>query len=137
MLSACYCSMDPDTFKSLPSSTNAVESYNRFSKTKQPQILKVAMLTTYREDMAKTLQVMARQKGLPTTYEKQSLSARVQRSGKQSAARRKRFRHDDDAEGPPDTRKKFKGVWKRTYLVLMLTTLSDYLFTRERNPKGV
>ena len=107
MLSACYCSMQPEVFNSLPNSTNAVESYNCFSKTKQPQILKVAMMMTYKEDMSKSLQVMARRRGLPTTYDDLSQSARAQRSAKQNEARRKRYRQEDDADGPPDTKKKF------------------------------
>lgn len=65
MLLACYSSMQSEVFYSLPNSTNAVESYNRFSKSKQPHILKVTMMMEYKEDMSKSLQVMARQKGLP------------------------------------------------------------------------
>ena len=44
--------MDRQQFEELPTSTNAVESYNRFGKHRQP--LKVAMMATYKEDMAKT-----------------------------------------------------------------------------------
>ena len=41
-------------FDSLPSSTNAVESHNRLCKSEHVQILKVAMLVTYRKDMSIT-----------------------------------------------------------------------------------
>ena len=69
------------------------------------------MLSTYKEDMAKTLEVIARQQGLSTTYERLSPTATGQRSKQQSAARRKRRRivDEDDADGPPDTKKKFLG----------------------------
>ena len=113
MLSPCYSDMEPDHFHSLPSSTNAVESYNRFSKGDHPEPLKLAMFRTYKEDMAKTLEVMARQKGVSTTFEGTTASATGQRSKQQSEARRKRRRmvyvDDDDADGPPDTKKKFQG----------------------------
>jgi hypothetical protein len=39
-------------FQRLPSSTNAVESHNWLSKTGRPEILCIAMLTTYKVDMA-------------------------------------------------------------------------------------
>ena len=111
MLSPCFSNMKPEKFKSLPSSTNAVESHNRFCKGDHPETLKLAMLSTYKEDMAKTLEVMARQQGLSTTYERLSPTATGHRSKQQSAARRKRRRiiDEDDADGPPDTKKKFQG----------------------------
>ena len=106
MLSPVYCSMDPEQFKGLPNSTNAVESYNRFGRAAHRQPLKVAMMATYREDMAKSLEVMACRKGLTTTYHSHSESARSKRSAQQGLARRKRFRDEnDDPEGPPTTRK--------------------------------
>ena len=37
--------MDPETFKELPSSTNAVESHNRFGRPTHPL---PAMMATYR-----------------------------------------------------------------------------------------
>ncbi len=111
MLSACYSTMDPERFQALPNSTNAVESYNRFPKAVHPEILKVTLMSAYREDMAKAIAVMAQQRGLATTYEKLSLSARLNRSTQQNSARRKRLQceDEDEASGPPDTKRKFGG----------------------------
>lgn len=108
MLSPCYNEMDPKLFKELPSSTNAVESYNRFSKSMYRQPLKQAMMATYKEDMAKTLEIIAIRKGLSVTYENLSDSARIKRSNQQNLARQKRYnKENDDPDGPPDTKKKF------------------------------
>lgn len=109
--------MDPQQFARLPSSTNAVESYNRFGKSTHPLPLKEAMMATYKEDMVKAFEVIARNKGLPVSYEKQSVEARAHRADKQSKARLKRFTDmRDDPEGPPDTRKKFKGNQANTVM---------------------
>ena len=45
MLSHCYSAMSPNLFQELPSSTNAVESYDRFGRPTHRQPLKLAMLT--------------------------------------------------------------------------------------------
>jgi len=109
MLSPCYNGMDPKQFNKLPSSTNAVESYNRFGKSSHRQALKQAMITTYKEDMAKTLEIMAVSQGLSVTYEDLSDTARTKRSNQQNLARRKRYgdKENEDPDGPPDTKKKF------------------------------
>lgn len=108
MLSPCFSSMNRDQFDKLPNSTNAVESYNRFGRPTHRQPLKIAMMATYREDMAKSLQIMACRKGLTADYSSPAESARLKRSAQQNQARRKRFRtENDDPEGPPDTKKKF------------------------------
>lgn len=109
--------MKPEDFNSLPNSTNAVESHNRFCKGDHPETLKLAMLSTYKEDMAKTLEVIACQQGLSTTYKKLLPTAIGQRSKQQSAARRKRRRivDEDDTDGPPDTKKKFLGETPKRY----------------------
>ena len=88
-----------------------MESHNRFCKGDHPEALKFAMLSTYKENMANTLEVMARQQGLSMTYERLLPTASGHRSKQQSAARRKRRRivDEDDADGPPDTKKKFQG----------------------------
>ena len=98
--------MDRETFDSLTNSTNAVESHNRLSKTDELQILNVAMMVTYRQDMSTTLELMAQSRGLTTTYENLTESGREKRLQQQSASRRKRIREisNDDAEGPPDTK---------------------------------
>ena len=58
--------------------------------------------------MAKVLELMARRKGLTTSYDNMSESGRAKRSVQQNLARKKRILSEtDDADGPPDTRKKF------------------------------
>ena len=47
------------------------------------------MMNTYREDMAKALEVLARRQGLFTSYEDISESGREKRSNKQNLARKK------------------------------------------------
>ena len=102
--------MDKEMVDSLPSLTNAVESHNRLCKSEHVQILKVAMLATYRKDMSITLELMAQSCGLSTTYDGLSQSARAKRAQQQSASRRKRLRQDpeDDPMGPPDSTKDFQ-----------------------------
>lgn len=51
------------------SSINAVESHNRLPKKQQPDILKVAMLTTYKVYMASTLEHIARLEGVSQVME--------------------------------------------------------------------
>ena len=111
MLSPCYCAMEPETFTSLPTSTNAVESHNRFSKSDHPEILKIALLSAYKEDIAKCLSVLASQQQLQTVYEDLTPSGRLKRAKKQSKARRKRLAdsQENDAFGPPDTNSTFEG----------------------------
>ena len=102
--------MDKETFNSLPSSTNVVESHNRLSKSEHVEILKVAMMVTYRKDMSTSLELMAQSRGLSTTYDDLSECAQEKRSRQQSASQRKRLRQDpeDDPKGPPDSRKAFQ-----------------------------
>ena len=108
MLSSCYNAMDPKQIKELPSSTNAVELYNRFSKFTHRQLLKQAMMITYKEDMAKSLEIMAVRKGLSVTYDNLSNDGRMKRSSQQNLARQKRYhKENDDPDGPPDTKRKF------------------------------
>ena len=66
------------------------------------------MMATYKEDMAKTLEVIANYHGISTTYEKLTENERTKRSKQQSLARTKRFSSEkcDDADGPPDTKRK-------------------------------
>ena len=111
--------MDRQQFEELPSSTNAVESHNRFGRSTHRQPLKSAMMATYKEDMAKCLEIMARRRGLATNYDDLSLSARSKRSAQQSHARQKRFRNseNDDPEGPPDTKRSFNPGTLCTYMI--------------------
>ena len=55
--------MDADVLKRLPTSTNAVESHNRFSNSEQKQDLKVGMMIMYQEDVSKTLEFIALSEG--------------------------------------------------------------------------
>ena len=110
MLSGAFSQMGGTLFATLPASTNAVEAYNRISKSSTPGPLNVAMLMTYKEDMLAALEHLARLRGISTTYEDQSLEAQKKRATKQNEARRKRrAREDDDAEGPPDKQHDFQG----------------------------
>ena len=63
-LTTNHAIMDADVFKRLPTSTNAVESHNRFSKCEQTQDLKVGMMIMYQEDMSKTLEFIALSEGM-------------------------------------------------------------------------
>lgn len=110
MLSAATSSMDPSTFSSLPSSTNAVESLHRVSKAKHPDVLKVALMTTYKVDMACALEHIAATKLIPTSYELLTPEVRAARSKTAKRARAKRMREDDSSEGPPDKHSDF-GEW--------------------------
>ena len=70
MLSAAFSEMESSVFYRLPDSTNAVESYNRLCKGPTPDVLSVAMMTTYRLDMAAALQHLAVTSGISVTYER-------------------------------------------------------------------
>ena len=71
--------------------------------------LKVALRNLYQEDMAKALELIARRSGLQTSYENVSSDGRAKRIEKQNLARKKRlYQQTDDADGPPDTKRKFQ-----------------------------
>ena len=110
MLSACCSQMGVDAFQSLPDSTNAVESHNRCSKGDKPDTLKIAMLSTYKLDMASALEHLANSTGIKTSYVDLTSDARAKRSAKANKARaRKRARDEkSDTDGPPDKRRDFK-----------------------------
>ena len=96
MLSHHFSDMTQEQFKQLPTTTNAVESHNRLSKSGHPEILRIAMLSTYKIDMAATLEHMAKNDGISTSY-----------GDTNAEIKRKRKRKQED-EGPPDKRKHFK-----------------------------
>ena len=52
--------------------------------------------------MAKGIEIMAKRKGLSTSFDSPSESARSKRKDQQNRARRKRLHTDNDPEGPPD-----------------------------------
>ena len=83
--------MDRQQFEELPGSTNAAESYNRFGRSTYRQPLKAAMMATYTEDMAKSLKIIAKGRGLTTSNDDQSLSACSKRTVQQNRARQKRL----------------------------------------------
>lgn len=107
MLSPNFSSMTDEEFKTLPSSTNAVESHNRLSKISKLEILNSAILTTYKIDMAATLEHMARLEGLSTSYDDRSDAARIKKSKavQKSHSKRKSQLSNDDDDGPPDKRR--------------------------------
>jgi hypothetical protein len=109
MLTPSFAVMDSNQFNDLPNSTNAVESHNRFGKSTHRLPLKLAMMATYREDVAKCLEIMATIRGISTSYEDKTPTGRVKRSQQQNSARRKRLLSTtDDAQGPPDKRTDFQ-----------------------------
>ena len=98
MLSPSVGSMiqKPSTFSALPSSTNAVESLHKGAKGKHANVLKVALMSTYKVDMASALEYTAATKNIPICYEKLTPSVRKQRAIVAEKARVKRMRKDDD-----------------------------------------
>ena len=103
MLSPYFSTMSEEEFTSLPTSTNAVESHNRLSKHNKAEILCVALLTTYKIDMAAAIGHMARSEELPTSY---TASNDVQRKKNSSAVRKshlkRKLEREGDNDGPPD-----------------------------------
>ena len=106
--------MSSQKFKELPNSTNAVESYNR-SDHCQP--LKVEMMATYREDMAKAFEIMARERGLRTTYEdeKQKVVTRVLTANFSAKRKRVRLQFTDDVDSPPPPDKRSNFISAHTH----------------------
>ena len=105
MLSQHFADMDAEDFLRLPTSTNAVESHNRLSKVDRPEILRVAMLTTYKVDMSVALEHMAKCEGMQTSYEDTSVEKQKRKDN-----RKRRLQSDD--EGPPDKNEDFEGGTK-------------------------
>ena len=106
MLSHHFSIMDEEQFRTLPTSTNAVESHNRLSKADKPEILRVAMLTTYKVDMAMALEHMARSEGMPTSYDDTSGEAKA-KSNLKSRAKRRLEEGSGEDDGPPDKHQHF------------------------------
>ena len=95
-------------FDKIPDTTNAVESPNRCSKGSSPDILKVALMSTYKIDMVAALEHLAKSKGIATGYEDMSIASRATRTKVSNKARYKKRATSDDAEGPPDKHQDFK-----------------------------
>ena len=69
-------------FDKIPNTTNAVESHNHCSKGSTPDILKVALMATYKihVDMAAALEHLAKRKGITTLYDDLSPVSRAART---------------------------------------------------------
>lgn len=102
MLTSCHTDMDKELFDKLSKSTNAVESHNRLSKKRDPDILKVALIATHRIDMASALEHIAASKGNTSSYVDMSTAAREQQANIANKARACKRLKDNDSEGPPD-----------------------------------
>jgi len=83
MLSPHFSKMTEEEFTSLPTSTNAVKSHNRLSKHDRAEILSVALLTTYKIDMATVLE------GLSTSYTENSAEQQKKNSNAVRKSRQK------------------------------------------------
>ena len=94
--------MDEDRFDRLPSSTNAVESHNRLSKGSNPDVLWVALMSTYKIDMSSALEHVASGKGVSTSYEDLTVGSKENRRKMVNAARAKKRLHEEESDGPPD-----------------------------------
>ena len=116
MLSPVYVTMEADRFSFLPDTTNAVEAYNRVSKSgKAPEPLAVALMSLYKKDMVAILEGLADDAGISTTYVDRTLAAREKRNKRSNDAWKKRqVKEKDDAQGPPDRNSDFKKSKKKT-----------------------
>lgn len=108
MLCSFTCISSNTVFDRLPDTTNVVESHNRCSKESLPDILKIAMMSTYKINMAAALEHQAKEWGISTSYVNLSQQSRAQRSKVANKARSCKRVASDDAEGPPDKRQIFK-----------------------------
>lgn len=66
--------MSHELIEELPNSTNTVEPYNRLGRSTHGP-LKTAMMATYKDDMAKSLEIIGSRQGLTTCYNDQCASA--------------------------------------------------------------
>ena len=69
--------MEADRFSFLPDTTNAVEAYNRVSKSgKAPEPLAITLMYLYKKDMVAVLEGLADNAGISTTYVDRTPSVR-------------------------------------------------------------
>ncbi len=119
MLSHHFSDMSEEQFLKLPKTTNAVESHNRLSKVDKPEILRIAMLTTYKVDMSVALEHMARCEGMKTSYEDTNEERKEKKpkvaSRTRTARGKRRMESNDTDEGPPDKSTHFENG--KPYLV--------------------
>ena len=97
----CSAASTSAVFNKIPDTTNTVKSHNRSSKGSSPDILKVALMSTYKIDMAAALEQLAKRKGITTCYEDLSPASRATRTKVSNKARSRKKAASDDAEGPP------------------------------------
>ena len=103
MLCAACAVMTVEQFNKLPTSTNAVEAYNRLSKGPSQDSLEIET------DMAAALRHIAH---TTVSYESLSPTSRKKRTQTANKARAKqRAREEDDGEGPPDKRRHLEGTF--------------------------
>ena len=117
----CSAASTSTVFDKIPNITNAVESHNRCSKGSSPDILNVALMSTYKIDMAAALEHLAKSKGIATGYEDLSLASRATRTKVSNKARYRKRAASDDAEGPPDKHQDFKKGLLIMFLILVHT----------------
>lgn len=113
MLNSTFSAMDGQRFNELPTSTNAVESLNKTSKKGDNCPLQLAIMQTYKTDMASALEHIAAAEGLPTTYNDMSTPAQEKRANQARLTRRKRQLRDGSSDGPPDKSANFNTPRKR------------------------
>ena len=100
MLTANHSVINKDLFDRLPTTTNAVESHNCLSKNGKLDILRVAMMSTYKIDMSNALECLARMQGISTSYV---------HTTKPTATKRKHkvLTDNEEENGPPDKHRDF------------------------------
>uniref|UniRef100_A0A1X7VA94 Uncharacterized protein n=1 Tax=Amphimedon queenslandica TaxID=400682 RepID=A0A1X7VA94_AMPQE len=86
MLSPCFSDMDEKIVNSLLNSTNAVKSHNRFERHLHSLLCRSDMMNTYREDVARALEILAKRQGF-TSQQNLAIQKMVA---------------TDDPEWPPD-----------------------------------
>ena len=87
-----------------------VESHNRISKgtSGSPDFLKVALMTTYKVDMAVALEHLAQSHGISTTYESLTPEARSRCTAAANKAHSRKRARCEDGDGPPDKKSHFQ-----------------------------
>ena len=85
-------------------------------------------MATYKVDMVATLEHIASERGVPTSYDDLTPEARGKRSTTANRARsRKRALGHDDAEGPPDKHHDFK-KGNAHYIIILVSLLHTCTF---------
>ena len=80
MLCGVCAMMTAEQFNKLPTSTKADEAYNQLSKGPSQASLEVAMMATYKMDMAAALRYIAHTKGITVSYESLSPTSHKKRT---------------------------------------------------------